>query len=250
MTGLPVSPNWGTKIGVLTPGTNMTVEEELWSMRVPGATIATARIQIDATDWSKPDGIKKFVEGVNDRLPEAAKSAMQVEPALLMLGISSSNLWGGLAGNEEIKEKIYQQTGREMITPVDALVKIADLYGVKSVGVVTPYPEAANDKVTQFFSEFGVSILAQRGLKITSPIKIGEVSEQTLREALRMVCVDGVEALFQLGTDLKMAKLAAQAEGWLGKPTFSVNTATWWRTVRSAGIDAKLDGWGSLFADH
>jgi maleate isomerase len=244
------SANWGLKIGVLTPGTNLTVEEELWSMRVRGATIATARIVIDAVDWSQPDGLQKFVEGVNERLPETAKRVIQVKPAMFLLGISSSNLWGGLAGNDKIKQLIFEQTGLEMITPVDAIVKVAQVYAIKKIGVVTPYPKVADAKVVEFFSEFGVDVIAQKGLRITSPIEIGDVSEDTLRKAVEEVHVTGVDALFQLGTDLKMARVAAQTEECLNIPTFSVNTATWWHTLRVAGIHERMDGWGSLFSMH
>jgi maleate isomerase len=245
-----LSPNWGLKIGVLTPATNVTVEEELWSMRVRGATQATARIVIDTVDWTAPDGIEKFVKNVNERVPETATRMMQANPDVLMLGISSSNLWGGLKSNEELKAAIRTQTGREMLTPVDAVVRIAKLYDVHKIGVVTPYPEAADAKIVEFFAEFGVEVIAQKGLRLTSPGAIGEVSEDTLRKALAEVCVPGVEGLFQLGTDLKMAQVAAQAEGWLGKPTISVNTATWWHTLRSSGIKAQIEGWGDLLENH
>ena len=50
-------PNWGLKIGVMTPGTNLTVEEEFWSMRVRDATMATARIVIDEVDWTQRTGL-------------------------------------------------------------------------------------------------------------------------------------------------------------------------------------------------
>jgi len=245
-----VSPNWGLKIGVLTPATNVTVEEELWSMRVRGATQATSRIVIDVVDWTAPNGIEKFVKNVNENVPAAATRVVQAKPDVLMLGISSSNLWGGLKSNEELKAAIRKQTGLEMYTPVDAIVRIAKLYEVKKVGVVTPYPEAADAKIVEFFSEFDVEVIAQKGLRLTSPEAIGDVSEDALRKALAEVCVPGVDGLFQLGTDLKMARVAAQAEGWLGKPTISVNTATWWHTLRQSGIKAQIEGWGDLLANH
>jgi maleate isomerase len=245
-----LAPNWGLKIGVMTPGTNLTVEEEFWSMRVRGATMATARIVIDQVDWTKHDGLERFVKDVNKRLPETAKRVAQVEPDLLTVGISSSNLWGGLAGNDEIKKKLEKETGIRVVTPVDAVVKIAEIYGVKKIGVITPYPEIADEKIVEFFSEFGVTVVAQKGLRITSPLKIGEVSPEALIDALNEVNVPEAEAVFQLGTDLKFAKVAAESESWLGKPTISINTATWWHTLRVGGNTQQLTGWGNLFAEH
>jgi maleate cis-trans isomerase len=62
---------WGVKFGVLTPATNLTVEDELWSMRVDGATVATARIVIDQVEWRAPQDLATFVEGVEKRIPDA-----------------------------------------------------------------------------------------------------------------------------------------------------------------------------------
>lgn len=250
MTAHKLAPNWGLKVGVMTPGTNLTVEEEFWSMRVRDATMATARIVIDEVDWTQPNGLEKFVKAVNARLPETAKRVAQVAPDILTVGISSSNLWGGLAGNDDIKKKIEHETGIPVVTPVDAVVKIAALYGVRKIGVITPYPEVADEKIVAFFAEFGVEVVAQKGLRITSPLKIGEVPPEVLIDALRQVDVPEAEAFFQLGTDLRFARIAAEAETWLGRPTVSINTATWWHTLRSAGNTRQLTGWGNLFAEH
>ncbi|MYM22182.1 arylmalonate decarboxylase [Duganella sp. FT135W] len=240
---------WGRKIGVLTPATNVTVENELWSMRVEPATIATARIIIDAVDWTAPDGLQRFVEGVNARLPETAKR-LQCKPDSLLLGISSSNLWGGLEGNRQIKASIKADTGLDMTTPVDAMLAAQHTLKFTRIGVVTPYPAVADEKIVAFFKEFGVEVVAQKSLHCTNPIEIGDVSEAVLRECLREVNVPEAQALVQLGTDLRMASVAAQAEGWLGKPTLSVNATTWWHCLRSNDIRARISGWGQLLAEH
>ena len=244
-----MTSQWGRKIGVLTPATNVTVENELWSMRVDGATIATARIIIDAVDWTAPDGLQRFVEGVNARLPETAQR-LQCRPDSLLLGISSSNLWGGLEGNRQIKATIMKDTGLEMITPVDAMVEAQRTLKFTRIGVVTPYPAVADAKIVAFFKEFGVEVVAQKSLHCTNAIEIGEVSEEVLRESLREVNVPQAQALVQLGTDLRMARVAAQAECWLGKPTLSVNATTWWHCLRSNDIRSRISGWGQLLAAH
>lgn len=241
--------HWGHKVGVLTPATNITVENELWHMRVESATVNTSRIKIDGMDWKARNGIQKFVEGVGTRLPETA-ARLQFKPDALLLGISSSSLWGGLEGNARIKSEIKEITGLNMTTPADAVVAATDLLKLKKVGVVTPFPSLADERVTKFFSEFGVKVLAQRGLRAKNPIAIGEISEDRLRQAIREVDVDGVEGILQLGTDLRMGRVAAEAEGWLGKPVLSVNATTWWHYLRSNGINDKVYGWGNLLSKY
>ena len=41
----------------------------------------------------------------------------------------------------------------------------------------------------------------------------------------------------QVGTNLSMVRLAAEAERWLHKPVIAINAATWWMALRDNGID-------------
>jgi len=47
-----------------------------------------------------------------------------------------------------------------------------------------------------------------------------------------------------------MARLAAIAELWLDKPVLAINTATYWCALRRNGIADRIDGFGSLLAEH
>lgn len=242
--------SWGSKIGVLTPGTNLTVEDELWSMRVDAATIATGRIHIEQIQWKTDADLKRFAETVTQQLPATTAGLMQMQPDLLLLGISISPLWDGLEGNRAIKERAKRDTGLDMITPVDALQRALELLKARRIGVLTPYPEIADARVVQFFEECGVEVVAQKGLRCKSAQAIGEVPPQVVAAGFSEVCVDGIDALVQLGTDLKTAAVGAQAEVWLGKPTLAINTTTWWCALRHLGIATQLQGWGSLLANH
>ena len=93
-------------------------------------------------------------------------------------------MWDGLAGNQAVKARIREQTGLELVTPVDALERALSLLGAAKIGVVTPYPELADGKVAEFFAELGVEVLAQRGLRCRSSLEIGEVPAAPIRQAL------------------------------------------------------------------
>jgi maleate isomerase len=241
------SSNWGIKIGVLTPGTNLTVESELSDMRVSSATVATARINIKQIAWNTQDDLRKFVEGVTENLPATSAQLMQILPDVLVLGISISPLWDGLKGNSAIKARAKRDTGLDMITPVDAVEQALTKLMARRIGVLTPYPEIADDKVVEFFAELGVEVVAQKGLRCKSAQDIGEVPLGVIAAGFREVCVDGVDAVIQLGTDLKTAAVASQARLWLNKPVLAINTTTWWATLRHVGIRTAMPNWGILF---
>lgn len=242
--------NWGVKFGVLTPATNLSVEDELWSMRVDGATVATARITIDQVEWKAPDDIVRFVDGVKRRIPDAITHVRQMNPDVLVLGISISVLWGGLKGNAELKRQVKAETGLDLYTAVDAIVAGIKTLGLDKVGVVTPYPELADKPVLSFFDELGVKVLTQKSLRAPSAGAIGDIEAPALCQAMREACVPGAQAIVTLGTDLKISRLAAQAEDWLGVTALAVNAATWWYALRSKGIGTRLADWGPLLRDH
>lgn len=242
--------NWGIRFGVLTPATNLTVEEELWSMRVDGATVATARITIDQVDWKEPEDIVRFVEGVKRRIPDAITHVRQMSPDALVLGISISVLWGGSKGNAELKRQVKAETGLELFTAVDAIAAGIKTLGLDKIAVVTPYPELADKPVLAFFDALGVRVLAQKSLRAPSAGAIGDIQAPALCQAMKDACVPGTQAVVTLGTDLKISSLAAQAENWLGVPAVAVNAATWWHALRSKGIRTQLREWGPLLRDH
>lgn len=58
-----------------------------------------------------------------------------------------------------------------------------------------------------------------------------------------------VDAIIQVGTNLSMVRLAAEAEDWLGKPVIAINTATYWHALRANGIADRMSGFGRLLSD-
>lgn len=88
------------------------------------------------------------------------------------------------------------------------------------------------------------------GLSAGSGLAIARIADEELRAALADLDGPDVDALVQVGTNLPMARLAAEAERRLGKPVLAVNTATYWHALRAAGIPDRIEGFGSLLASH
>ena len=86
----------------------------------------------------------------------------------------------------------------------------------------------ADLQVRQFFSDCGYEIVRLEGLKCARPVLIAHVGDTELRDAILRVDGPEVDAIMQVGTNLAMARLAGQAEFWLGKPVVAINTATYW----------------------
>ena len=100
-----------------------------------------------------------------------------------------------------------------------------------------------------FLEDCGFEVVAIKGLCCEKPSAMAHVTEKTMLDALLELNEHNVEALVQCGTNLAMARLAAEAEKWLKKPVIAINTATYWYAMRDNGIDDVIDGFGTLMTD-
>ena len=95
----------------------------------------------------------------------------------------------------------------------------------------------------------GFEVVRDLALQCPSWIAIAEITTETLRQTIRQLDGDDVDAIVQVGTNLAMARLAPEAERWLGKPVIAINTATYWHALRSMGIMDQMDGFGRLLSE-
>ena len=99
-------------------------------------------------------------------------------------------------------------------------------YGIKRLGIITPYMPVGDRQVRRFFTDCGFEVVNLKGLKCQSPVLIAHESQRTLRDAIIEVNQGKVDAIVQVGTNLAMAEVAGMAEFWLDKPVIAINTAS------------------------
>ena len=87
----------------------------------------------------------------------------------------------------------------------DAAEAALGLYGVKRIGVITPYFPVGDQNVVRFFEDSGFNVTKVIGLKCESPVAIAHVTEAQLRDAILAVDSPDVEATTQVGTNLVTA---------------------------------------------
>jgi maleate isomerase len=166
--------------------------------------------------------------------------------------MSAETFWDGLAGSKKLLGKLRKTAKRGVAMGSDACRAALRAYGrgIRRLGVITPYMPVGDRQVRRFFTECGYQVANLVGLKCGSPTLIAHESKKTLRDAIGRVNRGKVDAIVQVGTNLAMAEVAALAEFWLDKPVIAINTATYWYALRDYGIKDRMDGWGSLLAEH
>ena len=252
---MPDSLGYRIKFGVIAPSTNTSVQPEFDAMAPPGVTNHMARIDIPNISVQNDDDFNKLIKLIEGTQDAAVKRVMSCSPAHLIMGMSAETFWDGLEGSVKLKKHMEDVAGVGVTMGSDAsqaaLKALEKNYGkIKKIACVTPYMPIGDKNVKRFFEDLGYEVKTVKGLRCSSPINIAEQSEKTLRDAILEVDGDDVDAIVQAGTNLAMARVAALAERWLGKPVVAINTATYWYALRNNGIHDKFDGFGSLMLEH
>jgi maleate isomerase len=244
------SLGWRKTFGVLVPSTNTSVQPEFDGMRPAGVTNHISRIRIPNIALSSDEDFSRLIELIVAAQDEAVDSVMSCEPDHLVLGISAETFWDGANASRDLKKRLEEHTGIPVSMGAEACHAALELLGAKRIGVITPYFPVGDRNVVRFFEESGYSVAGIHGLSSPSPVAIARVGEAELITALRAVDSDDVDAIVQVGTNLAMARLAPEAEKWLGKPVIAINTAIYWHALRTAGITDSVEGWGPLLSRH
>jgi len=241
---------WRKVFAVIGPSTNTIVQPDMEAMRPIGVTNQYRDIYVEDPAALSDESFLAGAQKISDGMKEAIHTAMTCRPDYLVLGVSAISFKGGVAGATAFVDEIRGISGLGISVGSLATARALEAYGnIKRISFLSPYYPAANAQVKQFFEESGFEVVRDIALRCTSWTDIARVDEARLCAALRQLDGDEVDAIVQVGTNLSMVRLAAQAETWLAKPVVAINAATYWHALRTNGIADRTAGLGRLLAE-
>ncbi|KPP96308.1 arylmalonate decarboxylase [Erythrobacter sp. HL-111] len=236
--------------GVLGPSTNTVVQPDFDDLRVPGVTNHYSRIVVDDAQAISDETFMAGTLEISRNTIDAVRGVLTCNPDYLVMGMSAVTFYGGAEGAARWRENIEQEAGLQLCTGSQSLIEAFKAYGgVKRIAVISPYYPSANEQVARFMADHGIEVVRDTCLRCPSWTAIAQVPVANLREELKQLDGDDVDALVQVGTNLSMVKFAAAAELWLGKPVIAINTATYWNALRQNGIMDRKQGFGRLMEE-
>lgn len=239
------------KLGIVIPSTNTIVQPETDAMRPPGVTNHIGRIHIPDLPLTNDTEFEQMVDAIGPDLHGAVDRVMTCKPAHLIMAMSIPTFWGGVAGAARLRERLEARAGVAVSLGSSACAEALRKFPqVRTIGILTPYQPIGDAHVARFFEESGWCVSEVHSLKRPSEVLIGHATESDLRDGLKVLAAKGVDAIVQAGTDLAMADLAGEAERWLGIPVIAINVATYWSALRANAVHDRVQGFGSLLAEH
>jgi maleate isomerase len=240
---------WRRKFGVLGPSTNTIVQPDFDAMKPLGVTNHYSRIYTPNATLTN-ETFRAGVNVISDNVTDAIKSVMTCSPDYLVMAMSAITFFGGAKGADAFVRKIEETFGIGISVGSHSATAALRAYGgIRRIAVLSPYWPVMNEAVVGYFTDMGFSVVRDISLQCKTWTSIAEVTPVQCRDALRKLDGDDVDALVQVGTNLSMARVAAAAELWLGKPVVAINTATYWHALRANKIQDRVEGFGRLLAE-
>lgn len=239
------------KIGVIAPASNTIVQPEFDAMRPSGVSNQMARVLIPDTPVGTEEEFSSMMHGVRGALEAAVDTVMACSPSTVIMAMAAETFWEGTLDPAGLQAHLEARAHIQVVLGAQACQAAIQRYGaIRRISLITPYMPSGDAQVRRSFTDQGFEVVNLLGLKCNSPLLMAHESPERLRRAVREVDDPSVELILQVGTNLAFAQVAAEAERWLGKPVLAVNTCTYWQALRGNGVEDKLDGFGSLLAEH
>jgi maleate isomerase len=238
-------------LGVIGPSTNTVVQPDMERLRPEGITNHYRGIYVTDPEALTDEDFLAGTTAISNATLDAVRAVITCKPDYLVMGMSAVTFYGGIAGGEAFKRGVREVAGGlDISLGSEALVAALRAYGgISRVSFVSPYFPVANTEVRRYLTESGFEVVRDIALQCRCWTDIAKVPPDRLKEALGDLDGPDVHALVQVGTNLSMVQLAADAERVLGKPVIAINTATYWHALRAIGITDTITGLGRLLEE-
>lgn len=233
------------RMALMVPSTNTVAETEFWRMAPDGLTVHTSRMPFFAGRFEAP------FDEMESHLPRVIDEVNSAEPDVIAYGCTASSAKGN---PRDYEEKLTKETGKPTVTAAAALVEALRSFGAKKVAMVTPYPQAVNDKERVFFAGNGIEVVEDESIIIDeSQMRFKNMNrvpvEKLIERAVALGGRDDVDAVVLSCCDMPTLDAIPEIEAAIGKPVTSSTQALFWRAARAAGVTEPMQGKGRLLAE-
>src|SRR5687768_16308843 len=231
-----------SRIGLLVPSSNTTVEPEFYRALPRSVTLHTARLFLTRI---APDAILGMVEDMEKQ----AKLLASADVDVVVLGATAPSFLNGLGYDRELIAKLEAATGKRATTTTTALVEAIRHIGAKRVVLGSAYDEKVNGIAKAFLEASGIEVIDMAGLALVDNLVVGRLSSDTAYDVALKVNRADADAIVLSCTNWQTMDAIERIERETGKPVISTTQATIWAALRAIGVEDGIQGYGRLLRE-
>ncbi len=236
------------RLGVLTPSSNTALEPLTQALiaGLPEVSVHFSRFSVTQIALSA-DALGQFQR---ERILDAAR--LLADAHVDAIGWSGTSAgWLGFETDVALCQAITEATAIPATTSVLALNKALQRFGIRRLGLVSPYLADVQAKIVANYAALGIDASAESHLSLQDNFSFAEVDEATLDRQVAEVVAAGAEAITTFCTNLHAAHRAESWERQHGVPVFDTVTTVLWDMLNMTGVDTRrLTGWGRLLLEE
>lgn len=233
-------PGGNARLGLIALATDPATEPE-WRRMIPNDDIALYVTRIPYSSNCTPEGLMAMAEGMTD-------AARLIDERLMPDVIAYSCTSGTVTiGYDNVASRIRAaHSDIPCSTPITGAVEAFNRLNVTKIGVVTPYTNAINATMEDYLVAERCELTGMTGFGLTVDREIASIPMEDLANAATDVLTDDTEALFFSCTALIIVDHIEALEQRFGLPVVTSNQAMLWQSLRMAGYQKPIPGFGRL----
>lgn len=150
-------------------------------------------------------------------------------------------------GIDAVRESICsQRPGVPCSTPITGALSGMERLGIRRVAMLSPYVEEVTTATRQFVEARGIEVVALRSFNLEREIDLARLAPRAIYEAAMRLDRPEAEAIFIPCTAIRAVEVIDSLEKALAKPIITSIQALFWESVRFAGYDSPIPGFGRL----
>jgi maleate cis-trans isomerase len=233
-----------TRIGVLVPSTNTTVEGDFQLVKPRDVTIHGQRLWI-TNDAAGAAGMDRM----NAEVEAGARYLATAKVDVVAYGCTTGSFYRGPGWDREMLDLIRGAAGVPAVATSPSVVEALRFLGARTVSVATPYPDWNNQRLAAYLGALGFTVLNVEGeprAAASGNQGINDFDPADVVAFAAGVCRPEADVLLCSCTAWRSLEAAAELERRTGKPVVTSNQATIWAAYRALGLAPRVTGYGRL----
>lgn len=234
-----------TRLGLVLPSVNTIVEPWFNAIAPNGVTFHASRMLLDSNLTREAVLRMDREEGVH-----AIEQLVSCKPASIAYCCTASSIVQGVEYDDVLIHEIERVAKVPGVTATRSIIMALKLFGARRLAVCSPYATEIDEAEHRFFTDAGFDIVGSAHLGIGDSFRLADPTPDEICELARAAWRDEADALLITCLNLRSHEVVERLERELGKPVITSTQATLWQLLRSAGVEARIEGYGRLLSEH